>query len=322
MQLEIVDSALARVLAGPQNENYKWLEQRMGVRIGQRGTKIHIHGEDNERVQRVAGLLKKLCVLVKSTRGLSLEDMEKALNGFEDNGNEGVEQLFSTPIWKRLGGSAVLPKTVAQKRYVEMIRGQDIVFGLGPAGTGKTYLAVAMAVAALMEHRVRRIILTRPAVEAGEKLGFLPGDLAQKTDPYLRPLYDALADLLDRARIEQLLEEEVIEVAPLAFMRGRTLHDAYAILDEAQNASIEQMKMFLTRLGPRSKAVVTGDLTQVDLIGKPSGLLHARQILQGISGIGFWEFSDKDVVRHRLVREIIQAYESNPAGTPGDRDMG
>jgi len=281
----------------------------MGVRIGQRGTQIHIHGENHERVQRAACLLEKLCVLARPGCGLSLEDMEKALCGFEDN-SESVEQLFQNPIGKRLGGSAVLPRTLAQKRYVEMIERQDIVFGLGPAGTGKTYLAVAMAVAALMEHRVRRIVLTRPAVEAGEKLGFLPGDLAQKVDPYLRPLHDALADLLDRNRIEQWLEEEVIEVAPLAFMRGRTLHDAYAILDEAQNASIEQMKMFLTRLGPRSKAVVTGDLTQVDLTGKPSGLVHARHILQGIEGIGFLEFSEKDVIRHRLVKEIIKAYEA------------
>ncbi|MCL2011742.1 MAG: PhoH family protein [Cystobacterineae bacterium] len=314
MQLEIVDSALARALAGPQNENYRWLEQRMGVRIGQRGTSVYIHGEDHGQVRLVVALLKKLSMLAKPSQGLSIEDMERALSGFQDNGDEGVEPLFLNPILKRLGGSSVLPKTVAQKRYVEMIGRQDIVFGLGPAGTGKTYLAVAMAVAALMEHRVRRIILTRPAVEAGEKLGFLPGDLAQKVDPYLRPLYDALADLLDRARIEQLLEEEAIEIAPLAFMRGRTLHDAYAILDEAQNATIEQMKMFLTRLGPRSKAVVTGDLTQVDLQGRPSGLLHAKQILQGIEGIGFLEFSEKDVVRHRLVQEIIKAYEKVEAG--------
>jgi len=310
MQLDIVDSALAQALAGPQNENYRWLEQRMGVRIGQRGTKIHIHGENPERVQRAVCLLEKLCALVRPGRGLSLEDMEKALSGFEDNGSEGVEGLFQNPIMKRLGGGAVLPRTLAQKRYVEMIGQKDIVFGLGPAGTGKTYLAVAMAVAALMERKVKRIVLTRPAVEAGEKLGFLPGDLAQKVDPYLRPLYDALADLLDKSRIAQWLEEEVIEIAPLAFMRGRTLHEAYAILDEAQNASIEQMKMFLTRLGPRSKAVITGDLTQVDLTEKPSGLLHARHILQGIEGIGFWEFSPKDVVRHRLVKEIIKAYEA------------
>ncbi|MCL2626021.1 MAG: PhoH family protein [Cystobacterineae bacterium] len=318
MQLEIVDSVLARVLAGPQNENYRWLERRMGVRIGQRGTKIDIHGEDGGRVQLVAGLLKKLCMLAQPNGGLSIEDMEKALSGYEDEGGEGIEPLFMPPILKRLGGGAVLPKTLAQKRYVEMIGQKDIVFGLGPAGTGKTYLAVAMAVAALLDRRVRRIVLTRPAVEAGEKLGFLPGDLAQKVDPYLRPLYDALADFLDRGRMEQWLEEEVIEIAPLAFMRGRTLHEAYAILDEAQNATIEQMKMFLTRLGPRSKALVTGDLTQVDLLGKPSGLLHARQILQGIEGIGFLEFSEKDVIRHRLVREIIKAYESTPPDMPAD----
>ncbi|MCL2178622.1 MAG: PhoH family protein [Proteobacteria bacterium] len=318
MQLEIIDSALARALAGPQGENYRWLERRMGVRIGQRGTKVDIQGEDGGQVQVVVGLLKELCTHMQLGLGLTLEDMERALLGYKERGGEGIEPMFSSPILKRLGGGAVVPRTAAQKRYVEMIGRQDIVFGVGPAGTGKTYLAVAMAVVALMERKVRRIVLTRPAVEAGEKLGFLPGDLAQKVDPYLRPLYDALRDFMDGVRVEKWMEEEVIEVAPLAFMRGRTLHEAYAILDEAQNATIEQMKMFLTRLGPCSKAVITGDLTQVDLAGKPSGLLHARQILQGVEGIGFLEFSERDVVRHRLVREIIKAYESSPACLLGE----
>ncbi|HZA13519.1 MAG TPA: PhoH family protein, partial [Myxococcaceae bacterium] len=203
---------------------------------------------------------------------------------------------------------------IAQKRYVDAIRSHDIVFGIGPAGTGKTYLAMAMAVAFLQERKVKRIILARPAVEAGEKLGFLPGDLAEKVNPYLRPLYDALNDMMDPARAAQLVEQGVIEVAPLAFMRGRTLNDAFVILDEAQNTTIEQMKMFLTRLGFHSKAVITGDITQVDLpVGKVSGLIHAQRILSGIPGINMSWFTDVDVVRHALVQAVIRAYEKSEA---------
>jgi phosphate starvation-inducible PhoH-like protein len=204
----------------------------------------------------------------------------------------------------------VAPRSVAQRRYVELIKSHDVVFGIGPAGTGKTYLAMAMAVAALHDGRVKRIVLARPAVEAGEKLGFLPGDLAEKVNPYLRPLYDALFDMMDDARAQGLIEQGIIEVAPLAFMRGRTLTDAFAILDEAQNTTVEQMKMFLTRIGVRSKAVVTGDVTQIDLPpGKLSGLVHARRILQGLEGVGFAELTHADVLRHPVVQGVILAYE-------------
>ena len=212
----------------------------------------------------------------------------------------------------RLGKKQVAPKSATQRRYIETIQQKDIVFGIGPAGTGKTYLGVAMAVQALMQKQVNRIVLARPAVEAGEKLGFLPGDLQEKVDPYLRPLYDALFDLVDYERVTKLLEKRVIEIAPLAFMRGRTLSDAFVILDEAQNTTSEQMKMFLTRIGFGSKAVITGDVTQIDLpTGKRSGLVEAERVLAGIEGIDFVYFSDKDVVRHKLVQMIIKAYESH-----------
>jgi phosphate starvation-inducible PhoH-like protein len=207
-------------------------------------------------------------------------------------------------------GNKVTPKTIVQKRYVDAIRSNTVTFGIGPAGTGKTYLAMAMAVAALQARSVKRIILARPAVEAGEKLGFLPGDLAEKVNPYLRPLYDALHDMMDVGRAAQLVEQGTVEVAPLAFMRGRTLNDAFVILDEAQNTTVEQMKMFLTRLGFHSKTVVTGDVTQVDLpLGKMSGLNHARRILDGVEGIAFCGFTEVDVVRHPLVQEVIRAYD-------------
>jgi phosphate starvation-inducible PhoH-like protein len=210
----------------------------------------------------------------------------------------------------RAGNRQITPKSIAQKRYTEAIRADDIVFAIGPAGTGKTYLAMAMAVSFFQDRKVKRIVLTRPAVEAGEKLGFLPGDLAQKVDPYLRPLYDALNNLMQPEKGLQLLEQNLIEVAPLAFMRGRTLNDAFVILDEAQNTTVEQMKMFLTRLGFNSKAVVTGDVTQIDLPpGRVSGLVHAQKILQGIEGIAFADFTEVDVVRHPLVQEVIRAYE-------------
>jgi len=221
--------------------------------------------------------------------------------------------VFLGPVLNR-GVRPIAPKSINQKRYVDAIRSRDIVFGVGPAGTGKTYLAMAMAVSFFLDRRVKRIVLCRPAVEAGEKLGFLPGDLAEKVNPYLRPLKDALNDMMDAGRAAQLLDQGIVEVAPLAFMRGRTLNDAFVILDEAQNTTIEQMKMFLTRLGYNSKAVITGDVTQVDLpSGKVSGLIHARAILSGIEGITFSTFTEVDVVRHPLVQEVIRAYERSEA---------
>jgi phosphate starvation-inducible PhoH-like protein len=240
-------------------------------------------------------------------------DVEQAIKVLA-RGTETLQEIVSKPVLIRVGNRQITPKSINQKRYLDAIRAHDMVFGIGPAGTGKTYLAMAMAVAYFQERKVKRIILARPAVEAGEKLGFLPGDLAEKVDPYLRPLYDALDDLMDADRSRQLLEQRTIEVAPLAFMRGRTLNDAFVILDEAQNTTIEQMKMFLTRLGFNSKAVVTGDVTQIDLpAGKVSGLVHARKILQHIEGIGFSDFSELDVVRHPLIQEVIRAYDREVA---------
>ncbi|MBI5345322.1 MAG: PhoH family protein [Deltaproteobacteria bacterium] len=221
-----------------------------------------------------------------------------------------LSDVFMDTIYTSFRKKAIAPKSAAQKRYVDAIRSYDMVFGIGPAGTGKTYLAMAMAVAALMGKEVDRIILTRPAVEAGENLGFLPGDLAAKVDPYLRPLYDALHDMIDYERTQKFMESGAIEVAPLAFMRGRTLNDSFIILDEAQNTTTEQMKMFLTRLGFGSKAVITGDITQIDLpMAKPSGLVEAQRILDGAEGIEFVYFSEADVVRHPLVLEVIRAFE-------------
>jgi phosphate starvation-inducible PhoH-like protein len=307
-QIHVDDNDLMRVLAGSHNENLKLIERRLGVKVGQRGTEINVSGPD-EAAAFAERLLTQLTELVKAGRPLFKEDVEQAIKVLgHTNGDETVS-LIMAPVLTRAGGRQIAPKGVAQKRYVEAIRSNDIVFGIGPAGTGKTYLAMAMAVSALIERKVKRIVLARPAVEAGEKLGFLPGDLAEKVNPYLRPLYDALNDMMEHERAAQLIEQGVIEVAPLAFMRGRTLNDAFAILDEAQNTSVEQMKMFLTRLGYASQAVITGDVTQIDLpAGQRSGLVHAREILNGIEGIAFSDFSDADVVRHPLVQEVIKAY--------------
>jgi phosphate starvation-inducible PhoH-like protein len=243
-----------------------------------------------------------------------LEDVEQASKVLLADPNADLKEIFLDTVYITNRNRPVTPKGFNQKAYIDAIRKFDIVFGIGPAGTGKTYLAMAMAVAALVERRVKRIVLCRPAVEAGEKLGFLPGDLAEKVSPYLRPLYDALHDLMDMDRATDLIERGTVEVAPLAFMRGRTLNDAFVILDEAQNTTTEQMKMFLTRLGFGSKAVITGDATQIDLpTGKMSGMNEARAILRDVEGIRFCEFTDRDVVRHPLVQEVVRAYEAAAA---------
>jgi phosphate starvation-inducible PhoH-like protein len=311
-QIHVDDNDLMRVLAGSHNENLKLIERRLGVKVGQRGTELNVSGPD-EAAAFAERLLTQLFAVVKAGRPLFKEDVEQAIKVLGHTDGEDLKSLVMSPVLTRAGGRQISPKGVAQKKYVEAIRGNDIVFGIGPAGTGKTYLAMAMAVGALIERKVKRIVLARPAVEAGEKLGFLPGDLAEKVNPYLRPLYDALHDMMEHERAAQLIEQGVIEVAPLAFMRGRTLNDAFAILDEAQNTSIEQMKMFLTRLGYASQAVITGDVTQIDLpTGQRSGLVHAREILGGIEGIAFSDFTDADVVRHPLVQEVIKAYAKDP----------
>jgi phosphate starvation-inducible protein PhoH and related proteins len=314
-QIHVDDNELMRSLAGAHNENLKLVERRLGVKVGQRGTDLSLSGSDAAAVEFASVLFAQLLDMLKAGRPVYREDVEQAIKVLghtataeQPKGTE-LKELYSTPVLTRAGGRAIAPKGMAQKRYVDAIRTKDIVFGIGPAGTGKTYLAMAMAVQALLDRKVKRIVLARPAVEAGEKLGFLPGDLAEKVNPYLRPLYDALHDMMEHERAAQLIEQGVIEVAPLAFMRGRTLNDAFAILDEAQNTSIEQMKMFLTRLGYASQAVITGDVTQIDLpAGQLSGLVHARGILANIEGIAFAEFTDADVVRHPLVQEVIRAY--------------
>ena len=309
-RLELQDGDRARTLAGGRGEHLKLIEKRLGVSVGQRGTVFLLSGEPAQ-VALAERLLAQLSELVQRSYPLGLEDVEQAIKVIQADPAADLREIFLDTIYTTRSKRPVTPKGFTQKAYIDAIRNHDIVFGFGPAGTGKTYLAMAMAVAALSERRCKRIVLCRPAVEAGEKLGFLPGDLAEKVSPYLRPLYDALHDLMDVDRAAELLEKGVVEVAPLAFMRGRTLNDAFVILDEAQNTTSEQMKMFLTRLGFGSKAVVTGDGTQVDLpTGKASGLAEARHVLTGVEGIAFVEFTDKDVVRHPLVQEVVRAYEA------------
>ncbi len=312
-RLELPDNEGARALAGGRGENLKLIERRLGVQIGQRGNVLLISGTA-EKVALAENLLVQLQDLIQRKYPLGLEDVEQASKVMLSDPHAQLRDIFLDTIFVNNSNHPVTPKGFAQKAYIDAIRKHDIVFGSGPAGTGKTYLAMAMAVAALVERKVKRIVLCRPAVEAGEKLGFLPGDLAEKVSPYLRPLYDALHDLMDLDRAGDLIERGTVEVAPLAFMRGRTLNDAFVILDEAQNTTSEQMKMFLTRLGFGSKAVITGDATQIDLpSGKVSGMNEARQILHGVEGIRFCEFTDKDVVRHPLVQEVVRAYEAAQA---------
>ena len=302
-------------LFGVHDQNIKYLESLLDVRIDARGQDISIDGDpkDVETVQRV---LEDFSDLFKEGKHFTDKELREAFAQIAEDRAFSLRDYFTKARFNPAGKKQVAPKSVNQRKYIQAIQEKDVVFGIGVAGTGKTYLAVAMAVQALMQKQVNRIVLARPAVEAGEKLGFLPGDLQDKVDPYLRPLYDALFDLIDYERVTRLLEKRVIEVAPLAFMRGRTLSDAFIILDEAQNTTSEQMKMFLTRIGFGSKAVITGDVTQVDLpAGKRSGLIEAERILSNLEGIEFVYFTDKDVVRHKLVQMIIRAYEEQTKRT-------
>lgn len=308
-KVDLGDAEIAQALCGSHSENLRLIERRLGVRLGQRGTELLVSGP-SEPVATAVQLLDEMAKMARAGRPLFGEDVEHSIRIRQNGHSEESLKPLSHSLLSRIGGRPISPKSIAQKRYVDAIQNHDIVFGIGPAGTGKTYLAMAMGVAFLRERKVKRIVLARPAVEAGEKLGFLPGDLAEKVNPYLRPLNDALRDMMDVGHAAQLVEQGVIEVAPLAFMRGRTLNDSFVILDEAQNTTIEQMKMFLTRLGYNSKAVITGDITQIDLpIEKASGLIHAREILSGIAGIAFSYFTEVDVVRHPLVQEVIKAYD-------------
>ena len=309
LELQFDDHHRFHDLLGHHDEHVKTVERALGVRIGLGDRTLLITGDPVER-ELAARVLKELYGLLEHDYPIYASDVDYAVRILSRDRSAKLRDIFLDAIYITAHKRVVTPKSVAQKAYIDAIRNDDIVFGIGPAGTGKTYLAMAMAVAALMRDGFARMILTRPAVEAGEKLGYLPGDLAEKVNPYLRPLYDALHDMVDFDRARKMLERGTIEVAPLAFMRGRTLNDSFVILDEAQNTTPEQMKMFLTRLGYGSKAVITGDVTQIDLpSGKPSGLKHAVQILADIDGIRFCYFSERDVVRHRLVRDIISAYD-------------
>ena len=311
-RVDLRDNDVALGVSGNHAENLKAIERRLGVRVGQRGTELHLSGPA-DAVASAVRLVEQLETILRAGQPVGREDVEQGLKmlGRSASPEQGLDSLVLGPVLSR-AGRHVAPKSLAQKRYVDAIRRHDIVFGIGPAGTGKTYLAMAMAVAALQDRSVKRIILARPAVEAGEKLGFLPGDLAEKVNPYLRPLYDALHDMMDAGRAAQLVEEGTVEVAPLAFMRGRTLNDAFVILDEAQNTTPEQMKMFLTRLGFGSKMVITGDITQVDLPrDQQSGLIVVADILKEIEGVEFVRFGGEDVVRHRLVQRIVEAYDEH-----------
>jgi len=307
--LRFDDNSLARDLFGSEDRNLKTLEKNMGVKIEVRGTNVQMRGSDmaiavGERVlNQLYGLLKKGYPIIGS-------DIERAFRLLAKDRNADIESLFSESIFIPARKRVIVPRSPAQKAYLELMRDNDIVFAIGPAGTGKSYLAVAIAVAALLKKDFERIILARPAVEAGEKLGFLPGDMLEKVNPYLRPLYDALYDMMDRDKVEELIADDRIEIAPLAFMRGRTLHRCFVILDEAQNCSYHQMKMCLTRLGVDSKMVINGDVTQIDLPeDKKSGLLEAWRILDGCIGVTFHRFTDVDIVRHSLVGEIVKAYQ-------------
>jgi phosphate starvation-inducible PhoH-like protein len=304
------DPRLAGALFGQQNRHLRQIEQLTGVRTSSNGPVAQLEGTA-AGVSHALRLLEELAALLGKGFSLRSPDIEYADRILRADPKARLTEIFLDTVAVSARNKAIAPKSLAQKEYVDAIRAADVVFGIGPAGTGKTYLAMTMAVASLQKKEVSRIVLVRPAVEAGEKLGFLPGDLAEKVNPYLRPLYDALFDLMDFDRGQALIDHGVVEVAPLAFMRGRTLNDAFVILDEAQNTTPEQMKMFLTRLGFGSRAVITGDITQIDLpAGRASGLVQSVEVLDKVEGIRFVRFSDRDVVRHPIVQAIVKAYDA------------
>jgi len=308
-------------LFGTRDENIRLLESGLNVSTHLLDNSLEIEGEA-ENVSRAEDILQEYMSLVREGHVFSNGDLNGYIRVVTEDPEVSLRALVNIGRQRTFGKKTLVPRTVNQRRYMEAIERNDLVFGVGPAGTGKTYLAVAMAVSALLNKKLARIILTRPAVEAGEKLGFLPGTLQEKVDPYLRPLYDALYEMLDTERVEKLLERNTIEVAPIAFMRGRTLNDSFIILDEAQNSTPEQMKMVLTRQGFNAKMVVNGDITQIDLPpGKRSGMLDALDVLKGVEGISFVQFDERDVVRHPLVQRIVKAYDRYNAMTGAGRQM-
>jgi len=313
VNLTIEDDPSLPGLYGDMDKNLRLIENTYGVTVSARGNSLQIEGEA-KAVAKVKQLITQLIDMLAQGLIIRKDDVHAAIHAYASDSSAALKAVFQQTIPVSSGKRPVMPKNEAQRTYVDAIQRHDIVFGIGPAGTGKTYLAMATAVSALLRREVSRIILVRPAVEAGEKLGFLPGDLYEKINPYLRPLYDALYDMIETDKANKLVERGDIEIAPLAFMRGRTLNDSFIILDEAQNTTAEQMKMFLTRLGFNSKTVITGDITQIDLpSGRNSGLIEVQKILEGIADIKFMYFSNKDVVRHKLVQRIIKAYEKYEA---------
>ena len=310
MELRLDDEG-TQALFGNRDENLRMLEDEFKVKISSRGSEIFVQG-DAQNVAPVEKLLGEMQDLIEQGYALKRSDISTGVRVLRDRPDTNLVDFFTDDVLQAAVRRVVTPRNVAQKLYLQAMQDFDITVSIGPAGTGKTFLAVAAAAAAMSEKAIKRIVLCRPAVEAGERLGFLPGDIAEKVNPYLRPLYDSLYHIIGYDKVDKLMERGIIEIAPLAFMRGRTLNDAFIILDEAQNTTPEQMKMFLTRLGFGSKAVVTGDVTQVDLPeGKKSGLREARMILRNVEGIKFFEFSDKDVVRHPLVQKIVVAYDKS-----------
>jgi len=309
LEVDFEDQGSAQILFGSRDENLKRIERELGVEILLRGTSLRIRGEETS-VQLAYTLLQELYQILQRGVPLYPTDVDCAARMLKRHPSVNLKEVLLDVVYLSHTKRRITPKSLGQKKYIDAIRSNDIVFGIGPAGTGKTYLAMAMAVSALTRKEMTRIVLVRPAVEAGERLGFLPGTLYEKVNPYLRPLYDALHDMMDYERASRMVETGEIEVVPLAFMRGRTLNDSFVILDEAQNTTSEQMKMFLTRLGLHSQAVITGDITQIDLPpDRVSGLIEVQRVLANIKGIWFQYFAEEDVVRHRLVQDIIAAYE-------------
>ena len=305
---------------GQFDANIKKIEKACGVSIVNRGDDVKISGEEKD-VHKAWNILHSLVALVKKGEEITEQNLEYFISSAEETDLRELEKMYDDFICITVNGRPLKPKTLGQKKYVDLIKNNTIVFGIGPAGTGKTYLAMAMAITAFKNNEVNRIILTRPAIEAGEKLGFLPGDLQQKVDPYLRPLYDALYEIMGAENFMKNMEKGLIEVAPLAYMRGRTLDNAFIVLDEAQNTTTQQIKMFLTRMGMNTKMIVTGDMTQIDLpTSQTSGLIQALRILKGVKGISFVELNKKDIVRHKLVERIVDAYEKFDKEAKAERE--
>jgi phosphate starvation-inducible PhoH-like protein len=308
------DNQLVQALYGERERTLRIVEQDLGIAVHARGNQVRLSGAE-DRVRLGRQVLEELYGLVREGREVAPSDVHSAIQAVATVPGTPLREVYSDVLSHVGSRRRIAAKNLSQRRYLDLIESHDVVISIGPAGTGKTYLAMAMAIAALNRQEIARVILARPAVEAGEKLGFLPGNLAEKVNPYLRPLYDALHDMMDFEKAQRLMERGVIEVAPLAFMRGRTLNESFVILDEAQNTTPEQMKMFLTRLGYDSKAVITGDITQIDLPShQGSGLVDALDVLRDVDGIGFMQFTDLDVVRHPLVQSIVRAYDRRAAG--------